>query len=265
MNHQRLVVREDRSLERAELGSGLNTQFVSQGRARPLVRAQRVGLAAAPVESEHEHRPATLTERLGGHHRLQLRDARPVSATCKIGVHQLLGRNPSQLGQPRRFGFRREVTGELLERRPAPQLQRLAQRRGGATRRAGDRRAASGSNELFEAPRVDGVGARDQSIAGRAGLDHLGAQHLAQAEHVVLEGLGGGARRVVAPERGHEPVGADHVTGPEDQRGEKRALPAATRREGSPVTLHLDGTEDPELHGARTLAKSPVVNPDETA
>src|SRR5207302_9696117 len=109
-------------------------------------------------------------------------------------------------------------------------------------------RATGSADQVLEAPCVDRGGWNDEPVAGRAGLDHRGTQHLAQPEHMVLQGLGCGPGWVVTPERGDEAVGADDLAGAEDQSCEKCPLTSGARSDGSPGSFHLEGAEDPELH-----------------
>src|SRR5207244_11956446 len=94
------------------------------------------------------------------------------------------------------------------------------------------RGVTSGTDEVLEAPCVHCVGWRGEPVAGCPGLDRGGTQHLAQPEHVVLEGLGRRAGWVVTPERGEEAVGAADLAGAEDQSREQCALTSATRSDG---------------------------------
>ena len=58
----RRIVREDRLLEPAELGSRLESQLVGEHAPRLLERLERIGLPAAAIERQHQLPPQPLPE-----------------------------------------------------------------------------------------------------------------------------------------------------------------------------------------------------------
>ena len=54
LEQERLVLAENRGLELAELGPGIDAELLDERLACVAIRGERVGLAARAVESEHE-------------------------------------------------------------------------------------------------------------------------------------------------------------------------------------------------------------------
>ena len=92
LEQQRLVLAEDRGLELAELGAGIDAELLDERLARGAVGGERVGLAARAVEREHELRARPFAQRLGGDERLELGDELGVAPERKVGLDPLLER-----------------------------------------------------------------------------------------------------------------------------------------------------------------------------
>jgi hypothetical protein len=67
-----------------------------------------------------------LAQRVLGDERLQLAHQVGVAAARQVRVDARLERRPAQLLQPRDLDLRERLEGEVGERRPAPERQRLA-------------------------------------------------------------------------------------------------------------------------------------------
>ena len=119
------------------------------------VGGERVGLPAAAVQRQHPLRVQPLAQRLGGDERLELADHLAVPALVEVVLDRELERRQPQLLQPPDLGARERLVGDVVERRAAPQRQRLA------------RRAAR--HQPLEPRRIDGVRRR------RAARSHGGA------------------------------------------------------------------------------------------
>ncbi len=83
---------EDRLLQRTQLLAGLDTEFLAEGRAGPLVSAERVGLASGPVESNHQQPPQPLAQGVGGYRGFQRRHRGVVTAGRDLGFQLQLER-----------------------------------------------------------------------------------------------------------------------------------------------------------------------------
>ena len=128
LEEQRLVLAQDRGLELAELGAGVDAELLDERLARGAVGGERVGLAARAVEREHELRARALAQRLGGDQRLELGDELGVAPEREIRLDPLLERDGAQLLEPRDLGLGERLVEEVGERRAAPERERLAQR-----------------------------------------------------------------------------------------------------------------------------------------
>ena len=144
-------------MEAPQLGAGLDADRVHELVARPAVGAERVGLAAAAVEREHAQAVEVLAQRLVREQRLDLGDRLGVPPGREILLEGLLDRGEPQLLQAADLEARERLGGDVVERRSAPQRERLARRPLG--------------DEPLEAARVDLAGAEPQLVAVPAGDD----------------------------------------------------------------------------------------------
>ena len=92
------------------------------------VGAQGLGLAPGPVQGEDQQLPQPLAQRMFATQSLQLPDELSVAPQRQIRSGAGLDRHQGQLVQMRAFDVREAGIGELGQRLPPPQRQRLAQR-----------------------------------------------------------------------------------------------------------------------------------------
>ena len=117
---ERGVLAQDRLLEAAELRAGLDADLGDEDPASLAVGLERLGLAAAAVEREHELPGQPLAGRVDGDELLQLADELRLAAGREVGLHARLDGGETLLVQPRDLGLRERLEGELGERRSAP-------------------------------------------------------------------------------------------------------------------------------------------------
>ena len=115
------VVAQDRVLQRAELRPGLDAEVVGELLARLAVGVERLGLAAAAVEGEHQLPGEPLARRVLGDQLPQLADELGVPAGGQVGLDARLQRGQPLLLEPRDLGLRERLERQVGERRPAPQ------------------------------------------------------------------------------------------------------------------------------------------------
>ena len=123
---ERRVLAQDRLVQPPQLGAGLDADLLDQRRARLAVRLQRLGLAARAVEREHALRVQALAQRLLRQQRLELRQHLAVAPGVEVLVDRDLERTRAQLLQAPDLRSGERLVGDVRQRRPAPQAQRLA-------------------------------------------------------------------------------------------------------------------------------------------
>ncbi len=187
---ERDVLAQDRLLQPAQLGPGLDADLREQHAPRGVKGLERVCLAPAAVEREHPQAGEPLARRVGGHERAQLADDRSVAAQREVGLDAQLDRGEPLLLQAGDLVARERLELKLAERRPAPQRQRLAQDVRGMVGAAGAQRGAPFLDQAREALGVQLAGADRQAVARRRrGEDVVVAERLAQPRDVDLHGL----------------------------------------------------------------------------
>jgi hypothetical protein len=183
---------------------------------------------------------------LGDEH-LQLADDVGVPAGREIGVEPALERRQSQLLQAGDRRARERLVGQVGERRPAPQGERLAQRGRGSPRL----RLGGLGEQALEPRDVDLGGVGAQRVARLARDDPVLAQLAAQARHVDVDALGDGRRRRLAPQLVDQALGGDHLVRVQQEDGEQRALLRAAEHERASVLDHLQRAKKPKFHVLR--------------
>src|SRR5581483_6414268 len=119
------ILPEDRALEVPKGEARLEPELLVEDAPGLARKLERVGLAAAPVEREHEQRPQPLAERIARHEARKLGDGGTTAPALDLGVEPLLRRPDPQLLERRPLpGHERQV--ELGERLAAPKALGLA-------------------------------------------------------------------------------------------------------------------------------------------
>ena len=126
---QRRIVGEHRLLEALQSLARLEAQLLGEQAARLVVDTQRVGLSAGAIEREHQLPAKALAQWMLRNESLQLRSDVGVAAESQIGLEPLLHCAEPQLVQPADLALSERVVGEVGEGRPAPEGERLRERR----------------------------------------------------------------------------------------------------------------------------------------
>ena len=169
-----------------------------------MVEADGLRLPAAPVEREHQLRAELLAQWVSADELLELADECPVRAELQVGGDSPLERAQPELLQAADRGLGEGVVGEVRQRRPSPQRERLPQVLGGRASVAAFELARSGVDHALEALRIERVRLDVDEIPGRPSLEDrlgLGPQPLAQLGDVVANLAGGSGRRRAVVER----------------------------------------------------------------
>ena len=114
------VLAQDRLLQPAQLGPGLDPERLHERPARVAERVERLGLPAGAVEREHQQRPQPLAQRMlvdqGGEPPDELR----VAARVEVALDRELERRQMQLLQASRLGGRERLLAHARQRRVPP-------------------------------------------------------------------------------------------------------------------------------------------------
>ena len=243
------VLGEHGLLDLPQRGPRVDAELLGQDRARPLVRAQRVGLTARPVQRGHELGPEALAERILLHQRFELTDQLRVPAEQQVGVDAVFDCREPRLFESGDHRSREGVVREVDECGAAPQCERVAQhrrRRLGVTRVEG---SAAFRREPVETGRVERVSWQIERVATSACRDPVLAERASQARNVDLQVV---ARRdaLAVPDVFEELVGRHRVPLGQREVDEQRARTRAADVDGSAVVVeHLERPQDSELHG----------------
>ena len=241
----RRIVREDRLLESPQVGAGLERQLRREHPPRLMERLERVGLAAAAVQREHQLPPQPLPERVLLERLTNRGDDVVVIAQRERGLELLFESVDSKRLESPRLRAEPGGVGEPMQRRAAPELQRG---RGGLGRGAGVARmhcTARVSEQHLETQCID-TRVRQHVSVGR-GDDRLLAERSAKTSDVMLDGVARRGRQVVPPQRVDQRIDADDATAAKRKQREE-ALALATAHVRRPSTDDdLDRSEQPDF------------------
>ena len=246
---------EDRPLQLLERRARLEAQLARQELARARVDVERVALALAAIQREHELPDERFAPRVGGHELPQLADELGVAVAQQVRRDARLERGQPLLLQPRDLGRRERLEGEIRERRATREPQRFAQQRRRVLGLAAGQRALPVVEQPREPLGVELAGRDLEEIARRCRAEDVGpAERLAQPRHVHLDALDGARRRVLAPQRERQAIGAHRLVGVQQQHGEDRTGLDTAQRHRSVLAVDLHGPEYPKLHGREAQA-----------
>ena len=144
---QRGLLAQDRRVQLLQGRRRLDTQLVDEHLARVLVGLERLRLAPASVEREHELAARALAKRVLADERLELADELGGATELELRLDPLLDRRQAKLLEPRRLVLGERLVREVGERRAAPELKRFGDQRPLAARprRSGPRSPAARS------------------------------------------------------------------------------------------------------------------------
>lgn len=227
----------------------------------------RVGVGEEPVEDLPGGELEALGERLGDRPDQPQQGMRGVASGGRRGRPLQPRLAGDQVvagggGQPQlgRAGRRRpgEVgVGDVGQRGPAPQRERVGEPPAADGGILGQPRAACGDLRL-EAVQVDVVRADVQPVAAGPGLDGQPGRGAAQPGHQGLERVGLAGRRFAVPNPGHQPAHGDRPAGfqrEQDQQPARARAADLDRRTG--VGADLQRPEQADLHAVDSARPRP--------
>ena len=232
------ILAQDRVVQLAQRGSGLDADLLDERGSRLPVGLQRLRLASRAVQREHPLRLQPFAQRVAGDEHLELCEDLAMAARRQVAVDRTFGRGQVQLLEPADLAGRERLPRDVGQRRPAPQRERLARQ---VVR-----------DERREAQRIDVAVAEAQLVPAPAGDDlravAAGCQRLANLRDVELHHLGRRGRRILAPERLDESLARHRRALVEGQHGQQRPRLAPADGHRAAVGRDLHRTEDADLH-----------------
>ena len=232
---------EDATLERAELGRGLEPELVER-RSGVAVGGEGVRLPARPVQGDHLMGAEPLAVWMRRDERLELGRQRGVASRVEIVPDPGLESREAGVFEPGRLRLGERLVGEVGKGRPAPERERLAD----------PVRARCG--QALETVAVELARLDTHEIAGRLGHDPVGPERLSQCVDVHLERAGPARRRCLAPDPVDQPVGGDCPVRLQEELGEERTWPRPAELHGDAVVVDdLQRPQHAELHLSRPL------------
>ena len=241
-------------MDAAELGTRIDAQLVVRAPGARLVEGlQRLGLAAAAVQRDHQQAAHPLAQRVLRDQRGELGYGLLVAAQVEQHLGALFGGGRPQLGEADPLG-RGERPRHPGERRSVPFAERGLQRRDRPVQVARDAQTAAVLQAPLENDGVDLPGVQAQHVTGAGrGQDLAGPpagaarlQHPAQPGHVGVHAALGTGRGLLPPHGVDELIAGDDPVRPHGQHAQNGLLP------GGPV-----GSSRPESQ-ARTGPRTPT-------
>jgi len=239
--------------------AGVGAQLLGQPLAELLVVPQRVGLAAAAVQGEHELAGQALVQRVRGGTGGQLAEQGGMLAAVQGEVVAV---------QPGGVPLRVQRVADAVqpgcvqrgERLAAPQPERLLEQGRGVLLVVGGVRPGDQVAEAVQVHRhrVDheGVALR---VPGEA--DPGVGEDLPEPGQVAGQRRAGPLRQPLGPHALDELVGRHHPVRVDQQRGQHAPLPGVAEVDGATVDTGLDAAEQPELDRHSALLRT--VSPDD--
>ena len=238
-------MREDRLLQPPQLGPRLEPQLVGEHAPRLLERLERVRLAAAAVERQHQLPPQPLAEGVVGERRAERRRELAMLAERERDLELLLERVDAQRLEPARLGAEPRRAGQPLQRRAAPERQRRRDRVRRGANVAVAQRGARLREQLLEPHRVHARVLQRVAVGGAD--DRALAERRAKAGDVMMQRVPRSGRELLPPQAVDERVDVDHPAPPQrEHRQQRLALRAADVRE-RPARDNLERAEKPDF------------------
>jgi hypothetical protein len=169
------------------------------------------------------------------------------------GLDQELKRLNSQFLQVRALGHQ-SLARQVSERWALPQSKRPLERGGGPLRLP-----VQGLTRLFdkrlEPLQVKLARLEADPIRRATPFDPLGPQQPSEAMDVHVQRTHRRLGRLLAPERFDQLVPGGEAAPSEQERGQQQSLLWLTQGDRPPVAVHLEGSEESELHLAKCLSR----------
>ncbi len=250
------ILAQDPFVQAAQVGAWIDAKLFGEPVPELRVGAQRLRLAAAPVQREDPLPGEPLPERVPGGQSIQLRDQAGVPAAGQVGLDPVLQRGQPGFFQAAGIRLGEGHIGHVRQGRAAPQVKGLAQGRAGSLGPASGQVPLCRGDQALETGGVKLVLGDVELVTGWLGEQDTGlrAEHPAQPGNVDPQ-RGRAVRRWLArPQIVGQPVGRHGLVRRQQQPGQQRAFAQPAEVHGPPVVFGLDRTEYPELHLGATAS-----------
>ena len=231
---------------------GSSPKLVDERLPRRAVGLERLGLPPGAVEREHQLAAQALAQRVLGDERLELGHERRVPAERELGLDPLLERREPQLLEPLDGRARERLVREVGERRPAPEVERLAEQRGRGRGVVVAASAPASAVRRSKRARSKRLVAEPEDVAGRPRLDRVGrAERAPQLGDLALHLRHRRDRRPSGVELVGEPLDRHDAVRVQQQDRERRALPRPAEPDRAVLADDLERPQDAELEHPR--------------
>ena len=225
-----------------QVSSRLDAKLLDKRSPGILVDGKRVGLAAAPVQGQHELGAEPLPERVCSGQRLKLGNELPMAAQVQPGVGSHFDCLQTQLLQPRQLVASEQLRRDISQRTSPPERERLRQRRPRICPRACAYRSAAVVTEPAELQQVHLVLGGIDHVTGRTRQQPGPCprpQRPPQPHDVRAHGRCSPARRGTFPEHFDELVQRYGLGGADQHRCEHDPLPGCGNGHGRVSVVDL--------------------------
>ena len=248
---QRPVASEDGLVQRAQLGSRVDAKLVGQQTPYALVRPQRVGLPATPVQSGHQLRPERLSQRVPVGQDPQFGHELGMPAERKVRLDLPVERVQALFGQPCDRVAVQRLRGHVGQRLAAPLRQRLAQDRRLRVAVSPVGRLAGPLQQQSKPADIDVTLGHCDHVPFTTALDQLAAaEQLAQPGDVGLDNLPRAGRQGVTPDRPGQFLHRHKLAGSQQQAGQQDPVLGRLDRHRPAPIYDLERAQQAKLHGS---------------
>ena len=256
---QRCILDKDCLLEALKLRARVETELVREERPHVAVGLERLRLAAAPIESDHQLGPCPLAQRMLAHELLELGDQLGMPAELELRLEAVFEPGEAELAEAGEGRVDRGVERELGERRPPPERESVVERGCGLLGTSGHQRLPPLPDAPLEAVHVEPLGVDLEDIAVQLRYERRirprRCEELADLGQVDVQRGADRARPLGAPNPLDQALARDRLVGVQEQEREQGALPAAAERERLTVDPGFERPEEREGEASLPFAR----------
>jgi hypothetical protein len=230
-------------LEPLERGGGLDAELRHELLSCTAIDGERLRLPTLAIEREHQLPAQPLAKRMRRDEIFELGDDSGVRAELELRLDPQLERVCAQFLQPRDRGLRKRFIEEVGQGRPAPDRERLVQRRHRRSGIAGGEGVASSGEQLLEAMEVELIRLQSDQVRVAACEEDAAPKCPAEPRHANLERLPRGGRWRLAPQLVDQAVDGNGLAGMEKEEDEQSSFLRAPDVEWPTFVPHLERSQ----------------------